>query len=1236
MVKIKQVNVAANYAWSPAENHPVYIAAGTAAQQLDATFSSNAKLELYAVDMADESYTVKCAGTIETENRFQKVVWGSNYTDGAHTSGLIVCGTDKGNIEIYNPEKILENEADCVLTTSKHTGPVRSLDFNNFQKNLFASGANDSEIFIWDLKNPTNPMTPGAKTQPTSAVGALAWNKQVQHILASTSSLTSGPCCVVWDLRKNEPIIKVQDPSGRMQCSDVTWHPDVATQLVLSSEDDHLPVVQLWDLRFATSPMKVLEKHSKGVLSVSWCKQDADLLLTCGKDNQVYCWNPNSSPPEILCELETGAQWCFDVQWCPRNPNVVSTGSFDGVIAIHSIMGGCAPVDSANQNQAQRNKITDAFGSDAFAGEAPNQQQQQPKAKSVPLKKPPKWMRRPCAASFSFGGKLVSFGNNPPAENQHQQPNHRVVKISQVVTEEKLLERSAELRRALADDAQCTDYCRKKLADAQNEFEEDFWSFLKVNFESEPRKEFLQLLGYNKVDLKAKVSFYLEYQLWKGNLNSQLWQLKLKSQLWQGNLNSQLWQGNFPQNNPTVPQNKKLTIFPPLPAMIFGLKGSLYIDSMISQALLIGDYEAAVDLCLHSNRMADAIVVAMAGGPELMEKTQKRYFEANESKISRLLSAVVMKNWGDVVKSCDLENWKEALASLLTYASPDELITLCDELGARLEKHPDLKSNACLCYICSGNIEQLVRSWNNVKPENNSNDIQDLIEKMMVLHRVVEQRSGGRSAASMGETASEKLSEYAHMLAAQGQLNAAMEMLPASSDKISIQILRDRLFHSQGDDVAGYQPPIYSTGLYNNQQNQQRGYQPTPATQPVRSQYNQQVTSPFIAFKPPRNQMYQPAQQRPAATPNRPQDVNPYARPNQAPTYSGKGFLNQVGFISILGTFMLPPLLTLSSKMSEWTPQAPTSMFTPQPVSMSTPQVPGLMPVSESTDRSITTPEICMWLSFLCCHKNFSFLIMPQSQAPSYQPYMAPVSAPQAVPQPMGNPPGPPSNGYTPDAERKHSSGGWNDPPALDPNRIPKKKKVPQPTTTINRPDGYKQPSPQPIDTSQLNMMTPAAPAPTPMGQMMQPGSSPMMQPGTSPIMPGVYPSSAPMQNIPPTGALKGAPKAPIPTEHQILQTQFDELIKKAMNQNNNQQIKRKLDECSRRIEFLYDKLRGNSLSPNIIGGLHQVAQSVASRDYAGGLRHHTHIVTHSNFSEISAFMPGLKSLLQIAGQLRI
>ena len=37
-MKVKEIERTANIAWSPAAQHPVYIAAGTAAQQLDATF----------------------------------------------------------------------------------------------------------------------------------------------------------------------------------------------------------------------------------------------------------------------------------------------------------------------------------------------------------------------------------------------------------------------------------------------------------------------------------------------------------------------------------------------------------------------------------------------------------------------------------------------------------------------------------------------------------------------------------------------------------------------------------------------------------------------------------------------------------------------------------------------------------------------------------------------------------------------------------------------------------------------------------------------------------------------------------------------------------------------------------------------------------------------------------------------------------------------------------------------
>lgn len=95
-------------------------------------------------------------------------------------------------------------------------------------------------------------------------------------------------------------------------------------------------------MRFATSPLKTLENHQRGVLSLAWCTEDPDLLLSCAKDNRILCWNPNSNQQngEILAELAKTNEWSFDLAWCPRNPALVASSNFDGHISIYSLMGG--------------------------------------------------------------------------------------------------------------------------------------------------------------------------------------------------------------------------------------------------------------------------------------------------------------------------------------------------------------------------------------------------------------------------------------------------------------------------------------------------------------------------------------------------------------------------------------------------------------------------------------------------------------------------------------------------------------------------------------------------------------------------------------------------------------------------------------------------------------------------------------------------------------------------------
>ncbi|CAH2044328.1 unnamed protein product, partial [Iphiclides podalirius] len=170
-MKIKELKKTVNVSWSPAEHYPIMLAAGSAAQQVDASFSSNASLELYSLNLEEPGMDLELKSSLQTQHKFQKIVWSG--------AGVIVGGCDGGLLQFYNSEKLLNNSTEALVGSStKHNGHVSALDINPYQRNLLASGASESEIFIWDLNNTSQPMAPGNKNQPFDHVQGLAWNQQ--------------------------------------------------------------------------------------------------------------------------------------------------------------------------------------------------------------------------------------------------------------------------------------------------------------------------------------------------------------------------------------------------------------------------------------------------------------------------------------------------------------------------------------------------------------------------------------------------------------------------------------------------------------------------------------------------------------------------------------------------------------------------------------------------------------------------------------------------------------------------------------------------------------------------------------------------------------------------------------------------------------------------------------------------------------------------------------------------
>ncbi|XP_037071557.1 protein transport protein Sec31A-like [Pollicipes pollicipes] len=486
-MKVKEAERTANVAWSPAPLPRVLMAAGTAAQQLDATFSSTARLEVFSLALDQPSLDMPAVASVETAARFHCVSWGAHGLGGQRPAGVIVGGADGGLISLYDAQQLLDGQPALLETVSRHSGAVRALDFNPFQANLLASGAADSELFIWDLNSPSTPMTPGAKAQPSEDVSAVSWNKQVQHIMAST--FTSR--CVVWDLRKNEPIIKVSDGQAGMKCKVLAWHPEVATQLVLASEDDHTPTIQLWDLRFATSPLKTLQRHQKGILSLAWCERDSHLLLSAGKDDKILCWDPHADTAggEVVAELSASPQWNFSVRWCPRNPALIAASSFDGRVSVYNVMGKVEepPVSPAST-------LVDSFPDMAGVAAALPAVQRRT---SVPLTRPPGWMRRPCGATFGVirGGRLVSFHHEKPTDGGRPQ---RLVEVRQVVTDPELVQRSEQFQQVLLV-GRPGPRTAPSGPSRRPSRTGPVWRFLAARFSADPRAELLGLLGRTRV-----------------------------------------------------------------------------------------------------------------------------------------------------------------------------------------------------------------------------------------------------------------------------------------------------------------------------------------------------------------------------------------------------------------------------------------------------------------------------------------------------------------------------------------------------------------------------------------------------------------------------------------------------------------------------------------------------------------------------------------------------------------
>ncbi|GJN10809.1 hypothetical protein PR202_ga28936 [Eleusine coracana subsp. coracana] len=758
-----------------------YLAAGTMSGAVDMSFSASANIEIFGLDFQSDSPDLPLLACAPAPDRFNRLSWSrpAAVEGDSFSLGLLAGGLSDGSVAVWNPLSMISSEGQAedamVARLEKHTGPVSGLEFSELTPNRLASGADEGDLFIWDLKNPSEPTVyPPLKSVSSSAqagISCLSWNPKFQHIVASTSS---NGMTVVWDLRNQKPLTSFSD-SNRRPCSVLQWNPDMSTQLIVASDDDNSPALRVWDVRKTISPVREFVGHTKGVIAMSWCPYDSSFLLTCSKDNRTICWDTVSG--EIISELPTSANGNFDVHWYRKIPGVIAAASFDGKIGVHNL----------------------EFSGLYAAGDAIG-------APARPRAPAPKWLKCPTGASFGFGGKLVSF--HPAAPAQGAQVATSEVHVHNLVIEQSLVSRSTEFEAAMqnGDKSSLRALCEKKSQESLSDEERETWGFLRVMFEDGDvaRTKLLAHLGFEPpqaptVDSTDELSKTLEDTL---NLDQGTVTDNMDTQFLVDNGDDFF---NNPQpSEPSVPEESISSNGEQkeqeMPADVVPSDPS--IDRSIQHALVVGDYKGAVNQCLAANRMADALVIAHAGGTALWESTRNHYLKNSVSPYLKVVSAMVGNDLTSFVRTWPLSSWKETLALLCTFAQKEEWTVLCDTLASRLLNVGDTLA-ATLCYICAGNIDKTVEIWSrNLKSEDGGKTyvdlLQDLMEKTITLALATGHK---RFSASL----SKLVENYAELLASQGLLKTAMEYLKLlGSDEHShdLAILRDRIACSTEESAA--------------------------------------------------------------------------------------------------------------------------------------------------------------------------------------------------------------------------------------------------------------------------------------------------------------------------------------------------------------------------------------------------------------------------------------------------
>ena len=613
------------------------------------------------------------------------------------------------------------------------------------------------------------------------SVSALSFNPHAisANLLATGGS--QGEILITSLENPEQPTVTYPSSDGshfNAEITNLAWNTEVP-HIVASSAGNG--TAGIWDLRQSKLWCQInCEGNGGPVSALGWNPSQGMHLMTASSDDRnpvLKLWDLRTSTSVPLATMGGHSEGILGMHWCPHDDSLLVSCGKDNQTFLWDVPSLKVIAEIPNDDEADPDGgITQQMSSsELYDHGLSTSQQRRYDVQWSPIRKgilstcsfdrkvqihsvigaatkcgrPPKWMKPASGVSCGLGGSVVSFAST-----------HKLVSISSFVEQEALREAAMAFETATANGnySGFSYEMAQSAAKAGNATESQIWGIMQCIFEENAREKLLFYLGFDANDIQAAA------------------------------MNFDLVE-DAKEGTESFSTGDKVMM-------------SASAENIVHKSLLVGNFEAAVECCFRSGNLADALVLASCGGPELWSKTQARYFASQAAKrpFLSVVSSVVHNTLEKFVVASNPNQWHETLAILCTYATSDDFVPLCETLGDHLENSGDV-ANASIVFMCAMNLEKASKYWEiQLRQAEKYSKVSEFLSLHAYVEKVAVFLQASPNANNIPENVAKNLFQYSRVLSQQGLFEIAAKYCKGTSQES--KELRDRLYRGKDSEVC--------------------------------------------------------------------------------------------------------------------------------------------------------------------------------------------------------------------------------------------------------------------------------------------------------------------------------------------------------------------------------------------------------------------------------------------------